>query len=551
MPRSFATSVPKVLMHNGNAYGGGQYRILQPAILLRQNGYAIVQAHPQLLDSPVLDILRPDALVVQFQQTDAQIEAMRRYRKTLKETFFVYEIDDLFWQVPDASVHKAGIPPDTKDRIKTAASICDAITVTTDRLAQEMRRLTGIKDVRVVPNDVPMQFINAALAGRRSAEIKSTKPRVGWCGGIGHTGDLRIVGEIMKILGDEVHWVFMGMVPEGVDPASVEFHAGVPFEKYAAGLGALRLAIALAPLEDNAFNRCKSDLRVLEYGAAGFPVIASDVPTYQDCPNIMRVKADPEAWAHEIRQLLLDQTTREHYAEGLHSWVLAKRCMDKNLPERVRAYLPRNTVIFDPIAAAPQAFPGPVVTVGADLPGLQNFPTFEAAWEAAPGANILYLRPDAAVNPLQFTRMIEALQPGHASVATLSNDSVYPTPQQFSAIDAPSAQKLDMAAALLGDDPVPTPCPTGPCILFSGSALSRYGLPTDRHYDDVEMAFMDWGARAAEGGRTHITIANTYIHAGTRINRTKEQVEWAVNRAVGWMPGLSVCPGSKRVVGVV
>jgi hypothetical protein len=145
---------------------------------------------------------------------------MRRYKKTLgKDTFFVYEIDDLFWRVPDASVHKATIAPDTKERIKTAASVCDAITVTTEHLAREMRRLTKNVDVRVVPNDVPQHFINAALQGRRSATPTSTKPRVGWAGGAGHTGDIAILGEVMKLLGDEVHWVFFGLVPTYVEEA--------------------------------------------------------------------------------------------------------------------------------------------------------------------------------------------------------------------------------------------------------------------------------------------------------------------------------------------
>lgn len=539
MPRSYAHVAPTILMHNANAFGGGHYRILQPASLLRQHGYAIAQAHHQLLENGMLDVLRPDALVVQFQQTDAQIEALRRYRKVLKDTFFVYEIDDLFWQVPDTSIHKAGIAPDTKDRIKTAASICDAITVTTDALAKEMRRLTGMKDIRILPNEVPMHFINAALAGRRSATITSTKPRVGWAGGIGHTGDLQIVAEIMKILGDEVHWVFMGMTPPGVEQADVEYHPGVSFENYPAGLGALRLDIALAPLEDNNFNRCKSDLRLLEYGAAGFPTIASNIVTYQDCPYVHRLPNDAQAWADAIREMLADKPILEGYAESLHRWVVDTRCMDRNLEHRVKAYLPRNTVTFIPAAAPHGDFPGAVVTVGANLPGLQNFPTFTAAWEAAPGSNILYLRPDAAVNPLQFARILNALQPGSASISALTNDSVYPTPTAFSAMDPIAAQKLDMTAMVLDDEPVHIPCPTGPCILFARSALYRYGLPDDRAYVDLELAFMDWGARAAESGSQHTMVPNVYIHAGTRINRTKEAVEWAVNHVCAWMPQMS------------
>lgn len=539
MLRSFATVPPRILMHNGNAFGGGNYRILQPANLLRQHGYATVQAHPQILDDNILGLLRPDVVVLQFQQTDIQIEAMLRYRKTLKDAFMVYEIDDLFWQVPTASVHKATLPPDTKERIRKAAQICDAITVTTERLAQEMRRLTGMKDIRVVPNEIPMQFVNAALAGRRQANPKSTKPRVGWAGGVGHHGDLAIIGEVMKILGDEVHWVFMGLVPHGVDPASVEYHGGVPFEQYPEALGALKLDLALAPLEDNPFNRCKSDLRVLEYGACGFPVLASDVPTYKDCPHIERVAHDANAWAQAILEILADNATREAFAEKLHGWVVAERCLDKNLPARIKALLPRNAVPFSP-ELDPMPL-GKLVTVGGRmLPGVESFSTFQEAADAAPGASILYLRPNAAVNALQFQRMAAALVAGHASVSALSNDCIYPAPTQFAAIDAPTGQKLDMCAATLTGDPITVPCPTGPCVLFSGSALRRYGLPLSIHHpNDVELGFTDWGARVVEGGRTHTMVTNTYIHAGTRVDRTRETVEWEITHSAGWMPALS------------
>ena len=541
-------------------------------------GMQLFRPTPTCLNSNILEILKPDAVVVQFQQTDVQIEAMRRYKKTLgKDTFFVYEIDDLFWRVPDASVHKATIAPDTKERIKTAASICDAITVTTEHLAREMRRLTGIKDIRVVPNDVPQHFINSALQGRRAATPTSTKPRVGWAGGAGHTGDLEVVGEIMKILGDEVHWVFFGLVPTYVEqalktslgmsdeqwkatksrpdfqgllkkhlntpdgpalglPAAVEYHSGVPFDQYAAALGALKLDIALAPLEDNAFNHCKSDLRIIEYGAAGFPVIASDIVTYRDCPHTVRVPHTAEAWAAAIRDMLAHPADREHYAEQLHAWVRTERCLDNNLAQRVKAYLPRNTETFVPQSITPS---NQLATVGANLPGLPNFPTMAAAWEAMPGANILYLRPDAAVDALQFAQMLEPLQQGYASVSALTNDSLYPAPTQFAAIDAISAQRLNVAAAVLEDEPISIPCPTGPCMLFAGTALARFGLPDERAFNgDFETAAVDWGARAAEGGRAHAMIAKAYIHAGRQVDRSKEQIDRSINHIVGWLSGL-------------
>ena len=46
---------------------------------------------------------------------------------------------------------------------------------------------------------------------------------------------------------------------------------GVPIERYPRALAALDLDLALAPVEQNLFNECKSNLRLLEYGACGFP----------------------------------------------------------------------------------------------------------------------------------------------------------------------------------------------------------------------------------------------------------------------------------------
>jgi hypothetical protein len=38
--------------------------------------------------------------------------------------------------------------------------------------------------------------------------------------------------------------------------------------------------VGIAPLEDNAFNRCKADTKWVEYTFAGMAVVASDLPVY-------------------------------------------------------------------------------------------------------------------------------------------------------------------------------------------------------------------------------------------------------------------------------
>ena len=63
----------------------------------------------------------------------------------------------------------------------------------------------------------------------------------------------------------------MGMKPEGV---ACEFHLPVPFEHYPQKLSELDLDLALVPLEQNRFNECKSNLRLLDWEVADSPLSA-------------------------------------------------------------------------------------------------------------------------------------------------------------------------------------------------------------------------------------------------------------------------------------
>ncbi|MBK8533723.1 MAG: hypothetical protein IPL59_00575 [Candidatus Competibacteraceae bacterium] len=65
------------------------------------------------------------------------------------------------------------------------------------------------------------------------------------------------------------------------DPVA-EVHPGTPFDAlHPAALAALDLDPAVAPLEHHRFNRAKSNLRLLEYGVLGWPVVCTDILPYQ------------------------------------------------------------------------------------------------------------------------------------------------------------------------------------------------------------------------------------------------------------------------------
>ncbi len=91
----------------------------------------------------------------------------------------------------------------------------------------------------------------------------------------------------------------------------------MPIDRYPAKLASLKLDLALAPLEHNVFNECKSNLRLLEYGACGFATICTDIVPYQGDLPVTRVRNRHKDWADAIRM---------HLADLDATWQPATRC---------------------------------------------------------------------------------------------------------------------------------------------------------------------------------------------------------------------------------
>jgi glycosyltransferase involved in cell wall biosynthesis len=85
---------------------------------------------------------------------------------------------------------------------------------------------------------------------------------------------------------DHVRMYFFGfpatprlLLAKGVPEAKITTHAWVPVPDYPQQVA--RVDIGLAPVEDNRFNSCKSDIKAVEYGACAIPTVATDSVTYR------------------------------------------------------------------------------------------------------------------------------------------------------------------------------------------------------------------------------------------------------------------------------
>jgi len=327
--------LPRVLAHPGDAAGSGHYRVIQPLTALRDAGHVDGTFNARLLDVVEMARLDPDVVVWQRRIGEDQLALMERVGR-FHRAFKVYELDDYLPNLPLKSVHRAQMPRDVLKSLRRALAAVDRFVVSTPAMAEAFAGLHG--DIRVVANRLPPTLWNHLPASRRNA---GARPRVGWAGGISHAGDLEMIANVVRALAHEVDWVFFGLCPDVLRPYVAEFHPGVDIERYPRVLARLDLDLAIAPLEDNRFNACKSALRLLEYGACGFPVVCSDIEPYRIDLPVTRVKPRHRDWVAAIRAHLADADARATAGDALREavrrdWMLA----GDGLEDWRRAWLP-------------------------------------------------------------------------------------------------------------------------------------------------------------------------------------------------------------------
>ena len=327
--------LPRLFCVAADSHGCGHYRIVQPFNSMQRNGLVegiIAGVH---LSPVAMERFQPTSLVLQRQVTDQQIKLLESYRD-FSRAFKVFELDDLIQQIPIKSHFHGMMPKDIVKSLRRSLSTVDRFVVSTDALAEQFKGFHS--DIRVVQNRLPLDWWGDLPKSERRV---GRKPRVGWGGGSSHRGDLELIADVVRDLADEVEWVFFGMCPDKLRPYIHEFHNGVPIEEYPRKLASLNLDLALAPLENNAFNECKSNLRLLEYGACGFPVIATDIVCYQTDLPVTRVKNRYKDWIDAIRAHLADLDATARTGDALRDavtkdWMLTE---DKLIDWRT-AWLP-------------------------------------------------------------------------------------------------------------------------------------------------------------------------------------------------------------------
>lgn len=319
--------------------GAGEYRVISPLRALRTAGLMQVtwatsyrMFRTRVIKEYELARLAPDTILMHVPLDDEQILSLESFKEYVPEVLRVATFDDLLTHVPEKNSFKKFGFKDVERRLREVARLVDRCIVTTEPL-RECLLSFGAQDVRVLPNCLEM----AKWGGLKSSRGKGQRPRVGWAGAQQHLGDLELIAEVVRTLAQEVEWVFFGMCPDELRPYVHEFHDFERnFDDYPAKLASLNLDLALAPLEIHPFNEAKSNLRLLEYGIMGWPVVCTDIYPYQNAP-VKRVENKSEAWVEAILERVRDLDSAKKEGDALRDWVLKNYAMEDHLDEWLAA----------------------------------------------------------------------------------------------------------------------------------------------------------------------------------------------------------------------
>lgn len=350
----------KIVAHLAGLEGCGYYRILVPYRELARRGHNVSFTN----DPNDSCIEGADVLVLQRQNHPTVLGFVKRWQAM--GTAFLLEFDDNMHTLSSlniASQEYGNDKPATRG-FERFLEIADAVTVSTHDLASEYARFRG--DIYVCENaldDARAEII--APAAIDGALKREGQVRIGWAGSGTHIADfLSIRDPLVKAMRDDqrIRFVTIGESFARQFPAdlrarveyaghSVTDRACLPRNpkdellasvRYYDLIASAEYDVAIAPIEHTTFNRCKSALKVMEYGALGIPFVASRFGPYARYasewpqPVGMLVRGDRE-WHDALRRLANDVALRAELASENLRHVRGRRLISQNVDAWERA----------------------------------------------------------------------------------------------------------------------------------------------------------------------------------------------------------------------
>jgi hypothetical protein len=294
-------NLPRALNYYADYGGCGFWRMIWPEYNLNIHQKAIISG----LTCMVLDLRFYQglkAIRMQRQATPVQNAFVKELIKAKSQMGYrlLYEIDDIVFKddIPDYNRCKdAFTDKEIVASILDIMSSMDEITVTCQYMKDYYINKTNNKKTTVIPNYPPKFWLDGFYNKDRIIKLyeqHKKRPRILYAGSGTHVDVLNrtnsnddfahIIEAIIKAR-KKFKFVWKGCFPLAlkpfVDNGDMEYIDWSPLPQYPKGLYDTGCNVTFASLQNNIFNKSKSNIKMLEAGALGLPGAFQDLCTYE------------------------------------------------------------------------------------------------------------------------------------------------------------------------------------------------------------------------------------------------------------------------------
>tara|TARA_R100000951_G_C2582862_1_gene162495 strand:- start:111 stop:830 length:720 start_codon:yes stop_codon:yes gene_type:complete len=233
-------------------------------------------------------------------------------------------------------------------------AFADYVWTSTEYLKMKIEDLFDNKPVVVVKNAI--DYDDPQWVDSKGKRRNKNKTVIGYAGSTTHYGDLDQMKIPFRRLNDNKtfrrNMVFqlsgtdfvndyakkvwhhqLGIFTDDGKNKNVFISGGVKVNQYARFFD--QMDIVIAPLIDNEFNRCKSELKVLEAGSKWLPFIGSDMITFSRTGANIDLCSDNDEWVESILELSFDKSLRKMLGKELGEYVRDVYSIDKENQARL------------------------------------------------------------------------------------------------------------------------------------------------------------------------------------------------------------------------
>jgi hypothetical protein len=337
--------------------GCGFYRCSSPYKYLSSLGFDVTLTNKFAWPSEMMTGV--DLLVLQRQHNSQVYYISEQVKKSGAKV--IVELDDYFHDLPANNPARSSYPKGGEEvrNMEKFMQLADIMTVSTPGLKNAYEKFNP--NVFICPNVLDLSLFPV----KKPLDYKPGDVfRLGWAGSATHHDDLMtVIKPVTEIMMENklIQFIFIGQDYRHLFPKELHhrmecaghtfpideqnnkplFYSpdGIsPVVKYYKLLNDTNVHLAIAPLLELTFNKCKSYVKLLEYGISGIPFVAAGFGPYFDYINkanmwdnkrpVGRLANKATEWRKALRDMIGNNEYRKQTARNNADFILERHTIE-------------------------------------------------------------------------------------------------------------------------------------------------------------------------------------------------------------------------------